>query len=158
MNPKRAQSLQAGLTSVSAKVYNCVPIETEWTAAQIQSELFRQGVNRDRRVVEGCLANLLADSLIREPHPGVFTRTIVREKGKLSIVAPVEEFADTTPVTIKEEEMRTPIDILTDLTVMARNLVQAIEAAAIEIEEQFNSNSEETKKLKQLQQLLKSLG
>ena len=155
MNPKRTQALLSGQTAISTKVYNCVPIESAWTTAQIHGELRRQGVNRDPRTVRGCLSSLLEDGLVREPIADHYIRTPVRDKTKLAVV-PASNQEEVT-MAVPEVKQRTPIDILTDLSLKARELTRAIEQAAVDIEEQFNFNTEENKKLKQLQQLLKNL-
>lgn len=183
MNEAKFNSIYNGLSSVAKKVYQSVPISSIWSAAQIHRELLRTGCAGDMKVTAGCLNTLLSSSLILEPRKGEFQRVAVRKKsdssaekmdeqgtGLKALSAIIENSRKVDSKEIKmppktEQSPKDPIDKLSLLSAKAlqiseslKTLANDIDNAALEISEQMSSSDAETTKLRQLQQLLKSLG
>ena len=174
MNPTRQQALINGLSSVAKRVFGSVPITEPWTVQQIYGELTRTGFSGDKRTVGGCLASLIATGLITEGPSGKFRRVAVKPLTKtpaaVAVAAATKELdmASQTTAALKPALIKNPaphIDKLAMISNQARSIAEQIkelasniETAAIEIDEQIKQGTEETAKLKQLQQLLKSLG
>ena len=165
MNNAKFQQTYRGLTSICQKVLDAVPIEGKWTVQQIMSEMARTGSVQDKRKVEGCLNSLIGSSLISEPETGRFRRVPVREPAKLAAVEK-EEIVAVQEITQAQSKQgsTSPLDKLAALSSrvrqiqeMMKNLASDIDDAAIAIEEQMSAVDEDTKKLRQLQQLLKSI-
>lgn len=89
---------------------------------------------------------LLEAGLVCEPKQGHFQRVTPREKVK------------AVPATIEEPPPEVgAVDMLSELATRARRLADDIDAAAEVIREQEQSNEEASRKLSQLQSILKSL-
>lgn len=178
MNQGRLKSIVCNLSSASTKVFDVVPLQEAWCIAQIIAELSRKGQNTDHKLVAGCLDGLVKFKLVNEPVRGYFIRahiskitpepeisTLEVKDLKMSVVkvkpiavATVAEAAN--PV----EEEKTPLDLLAGfgprIGVIIGNLqrlAQDIDGAALLVAEQLEVSEGKNEKLKQLQQLLKSL-
>lgn len=158
MNAVKADRLINGLTTIASHVYEAVPIGEEWTLTQIMHEIGRKGKRLDLDKVSGCLDSLRSQGLIKEPKKGSFKRVDFSKPVTLKAV-------ESPVIEPKEQSVRSPIDILSDLTNQADNLIQEAnkfkmmtEKAALELEELMQEKSEEAKKLGQLKALLKSIG
>lgn len=171
MNQGRLKSVINGLTGVSRRVYEAVPIAGPWTAAQIGTELFRTSHRIDPKTIEGCLASLTSQKLIAEPQRGLFCKFSLKETPAEKVTA--------TPAVVQHEEVKmaaiqkadtekssekSPIDILAEFgdriktaAVGLQKIASDIDAAAIAIEEQLEESEGKSVKLKQLQMLLKDL-
>lgn len=158
---QRMLSIINGLSGVARKVFDVVPIADEWTAQQMHRELLRLGHNVDIRTLTGCLASLCGSKLIIESSRGNFKKPpIKQEQEKVKTTKPVVELvkAESAP------DAESPIDILgrlsfrvTEIIGSLKKLASEIDTAALIIEERFSESEEKSEKLKQLQQLLKSL-
>lgn len=170
MNHARKMSLVGGLSGIAKKVFDTVPLGEEWTAGQIGAEMHRTGTAIDMKTLQGCLASLTNQKLIKEPDPGVFTR---KEKPVAKPAAQEPEYftkpKEATVLTIatsnQAKAKAAPIDVLSDIcqqidviSAGLKKLKGDIEVAAITIEEQFAESEKRSEKLKQLQELLKNLG
>lgn len=186
MTMSRQRALLNGQTAIARKVFSAIPITESWTARQIYSELCRLGHSVDFKVQAGCLAALICAGLVIEPTAGNYRRAAVKQfveltkpeakPGKTVIAAEVTaatrnkdiEMEAKPAAALKPALIKNPaphIDKLAMISNQARgiadqlkDLASNIETAAIEIDEQIKTGNEETAKLKQLQQLLKSLG
>lgn len=186
MTMSRQRALLNGQTAIARKVFSAIPITESWNARQIYAELCRVGHSVDFKVQAGCLAALICSGLIIEPTTGNYRRAAVKqfvehikpEAEQTRTIVAAEVIAATSnkdiematqpapalkPALVKTAT--TPIDKLATISNQARSiadqlkdLASNIETAAIEIDEQIKAGNEETAKLKQLQQLLKSLG
>ena len=164
---RRSQILKAQ-SSLAQKVYEAVPIEGPWSPSFIQSEMQRMGNSsaNDLRKIQGCLNTLIESGLIREPEKNVFQRIAVREKcAKLpEFTEPLKVKIPMPTTTTAPQTAKTPSQILASLSARAKKigeqvaaLAEDIDMAQLEIEEMNSAKDADTQKLKQLQQLLKSL-
>lgn len=170
VNETRFNSIINGLTSVSRKVFDAVPVETYWSAARIQSELFRCGSNQTMSVVMGSLKALVDFGLVHEIRKDLFTRVKAPIPKKRSPASEkLIEFQDSATSQQKEEKMinktSNPFDAVREVAIKFLDAAKTINALAIEIdlklsdvEKHMAANDQDTAKLKQLQSLLKSLG
>jgi len=165
MNAARLAELENGITAAAKKVLDVVPITEAWAGKQIHLELTRQGRSVDRSHVDGCLQSLKERGLVREPDVGMWIRVSAKPKPKpnLSSVPPVNpsimaqadaaEKAATDPL----DRLAALAQSLRDLSKMANNLANEIEAAALDVDARIQAASADGAKLRQLQALLKGL-
>ncbi|CAB4134781.1 hypothetical protein UFOVP274_61 [uncultured Caudovirales phage] len=172
MNYAKFNSIYQGLTSVSRKVYNAVPIGESWTPAWIASEIGRTGTAPEMKIIQGCLTSLKDNGLISETPLGKFSRKAVKmtpvikpEEIKVFKHKPAVTVIKAEPVEEETVEIESNIDKLASLakrTIEVSNMLKIlaadIENAALAIEEQNQARDKENAKIQQLVQLLKSLG
>ena len=178
MNYSRFQSTLKGQTTQAQRVYDAVPASTGWSYNEINSEIARSGNNMEYRILQGCIAALVRAALVREVrlpvghgearHPTLFMREAVRGRP----VKPLD-IQDSEPINNEEEEMslptstattRTPTDTLADLAQRARAMMATLSALATEIDDAalatqayIEQGDAGSKKLRQLQALLKDM-
>lgn len=174
ISSSRFNQVYASLSAQARRVYDATPILTPWSASYIYSEIQRTGTSfKDQHTVLGCLNSLIAAGLVAEPDKGAFVRTAVKNKNAdLPEPEPIATAAsDTSKTTETQKQTMTspkpahsPVAILSTLATRAkavsdaiRKLADDIETAALEIEENISVGEAEVAKLKQFQQLLKSL-
>jgi len=161
-----------GHTSVGRKIYNVVPIEYAWTTGEILSELRRNGVLVSKSAAIGCLKALAESGLINESS-GRWKRKyagVIYDKAKkdTSIVETKNEEPKMVRETVVAKDKKTPIDIMLSvsektremqdtITVMMERWRKMVDDAALEISQQIDEASDDSKKLKQLQDILKSV-
>lgn len=163
MNAARAAAVLKGQTALAQKVYNAVPIGEPWTAQEIEKELVRTGHPIGIHVIRGCLGALYESGLVRQPDNSRFIRTRVRDKQQKAEVITMPSTNVAPIVTPKESEV-TPADRLLALTDRFKSLVDEfgrmsaeLEDIAIAVTEQLSESDADTAKLRQLQQILKSI-
>jgi hypothetical protein len=171
MQQAKFDSIHRGLSSIAKKVFEGVPIAEPWSASQIHNELTRlQICGCDLRTVTGCLNTLVEAGLAEEPQRGAFIRAQIRQKAPAPTIKLVpsltkEPEMKPQPVATSNAPAETdPIDRLSGIAARVitvaetlRALASDIETAAIEIADRSEKRNDETKKLRQLQELLKSL-
>lgn len=174
MTPAKIAGLLQGQTSIARKLFEFVPIAEEWTEFQIASEMRRvTGSAPDLKVTRGCLRDLADSGLIRRRNDQ-FRRAHAPEKPQQKEAEMPAAKAVTTlqlKSTVKHEQQAapSPIEILGDIagSIVAlsksvagqlQQLASRVEEAAIQIEQGQEANAANLQKLKQLQQLLRSLG
>lgn len=174
MNHARFTAIHAGMTSVAKKVYEVTPIAESWSAGQICQELLRTGSSVDPRVISGCISALVHAGIVLQQGPDAYRRTPVRPKPERAApLAQPETMAKPTPTTTpppavpaaaKLTDPAGPIDKLGALSSRVSNMVELLQAlaididtAALEIEEQIQAKNAETAKLRQLQALLREM-
>lgn len=155
MTPEKQRQKLAGQTSLAQKVYQYVPIQEPWTAADIARAMVRaSGSQMDGRTLLGCLGCLKDSGLVREVSSSRFQRTAVSQpitpKPKEAMPAPQKP-------EVKPAAPASAIDLLAGIAKSMRALAGEIETAAIAIEEGQAKAGEEVQKLRQLQALLKGL-
>lgn len=153
VNAKQLKRAEDGLTGIAKTILDAVPISGAWNANQIVSELRRVGRQIEHKAVLGCLDSLRGQGLIREPERGLFVRVVVKQKESNMGVSPVAVLAVAA-----QQKDQTPLDILSSISERLRGLADEIDSSALKISEQFEARSDDTKKLQQLQQILKSIG
>lgn len=145
------------LSSIATKVFSAVPISEPWSMSRIFAEMRRAGgTTRDERIVCGCLNSLKEAGLIEEPEPSIFIRCKVRPSKSELVVEPKEKEPTPMPSPIVKQP-RAPLAILSELATRCKSLADAIETAALEIDEYVAAKDVDAGKLKQLQALLKGL-
>lgn len=164
MNQAKFESLHRGQTGIAKKVYEAVPIQAAMSASEICSEMRRLGSAQDLRVVVGCLCSLLDSGLIQERPKGSFLRTPVRAY-EPEPSPPQPQPMKTPALRIATVAPASPIERLTAISKRVtaamdelKAIADDIETAAIEITEQSERTQAESQKLRQLQELLKSIG
>ncbi len=159
MNAARLKELESAVTAAAKKVLECVPIGEAWSITQICAEMARQGKAVDRRHIDGCLASLKKNGLVREPVPSAWIR--VTAKPHLTPVdASILARADAVPAPAPIDPLERLANLavrLRDLSAQAVDLAGEIESAALDVEARIERAGEDGKKLKQLQALLKGL-
>lgn len=178
MRHHKFQAIYSGLTAVSKKIYDATPINEAWNANQINSELARTSTPVEFRTILGCLNGLVGAGLVKESPNGCFQRVRIISKPERSTEKDSAENANPDnsqsqtsrvigmqPTNSKEKIIIDPIEKIGQLAMQCREIMDAvqrlasnIETVAIEVQENFSSRDAEVQKLKQLQQLLKSLG
>ncbi len=174
MTPAKIAGLLQGQTSIARKLFEFVPIAAAWSEHQIASEMRRvTGSTPDLKVVRGCLRDLADCGLVRRSND-LFRRAHVPEKPQQKESEMPAAKAVTTlqlkPAATPEPQVApSPIEILGDIAgsivelskgvaVQLQQLASRVEEAAIQIEQGQEANAANLQKLKQLQQLLRSLG
>lgn len=156
------------LNGVAAKVLAVVPLAEPWTVSGICSELYRQGSRIDFNIVQGCLRALESSGHVKENPLGMFRRT--------TVAAGDEPMHKPTPVTPapspkvvamplpEKTPEREPLDTIGAFAQRLRETGRALimqaeelERLGIEYEQRVESAGEDGAKLRQLQNLLKSL-
>jgi hypothetical protein len=156
MNKARFNAIHGGLSSLAKKVYTSVPISEAWSSEKISREYSRVNIStQPKKAIEGMLSVLVESGLVIETAPGKFARVKVKEP----IIK--EKTVMPSPTVSKNTN---PLDLLTALAERAKNIsVEAaqlkidIENSALYIAEKFQGSEEKSRKLTQLQELLKGL-
>lgn len=161
MKQSKIDRIVKNLTSISKKVYDCVPILEEWSKSQIKGELMRVGGNQNSRVVDGCLDGLKKSGLIKEPRVGYFIQ--------ITASAPVSiKQQDFTEMSVSQKtnekpqeaamcDQVDPVAIIENLTAKMDELKADFEEAAIKISDYVEQSKKSVEKMQQLQMLLKSI-
>lgn len=163
MTPAKMESLTQGLNGVAKKVLEACPLSGPWTTGQIVGEIRRQGHGIEFNVVQGCIARLVEQGLVREPEHGLFVRVAARMRVVAKPEPEPEQPAERAPAH-RPEEPANPLDRLGRIAATARSLAEQlaalaseIDSAAIDAEQRVETISADASKLRQLQQLIKSL-
>lgn len=158
----RLATIERGLTGIARRVLDATPIGEAWSVHQVYSEIRRQGHSVDFRVVSGCLTSLCSQRLVREPQPGAYIR------GKVATIDD-EQAAQIESQAIKEAASLQPADgdpldrlgelagRIRLLAAEANRVADALDEATIEATGQMERLRADTKKLRQLQDLLKGM-
>ena len=178
MNPARLQSMERNLTGIARKVLESTPVAESWTVQRIYAELRRLGHSTEFRTVSGCLASLREQGLVTELRGCGYQRMTPRPQ-LVTPPAPAPETepqqeAATPPATTTaaakpaakpatKPELH-PLKQVEALAAEARAIAQRagelaarIEDLALDFEQRMEVVASETKKLRQLQELLRSI-
>ena len=178
MNAQKFAQKWEGLTGIAKKVYEATPKQEAWTDTQIADELRRTSPTRvDLRILAGCLKSLVGSGLVREVERGKFQREPVREKAPMPVpTAQVIEIRgeqkpmyvpkpDAQPIPKPTPAEVSPVDLLGSILKRIEGVVGVLKEigndmadAALKIEAGIEKNNADTAKLRQLQELLKSIG
>lgn len=163
MNPTRQQNMVDGLSSTAAKVFEAVPIRDQWDVRQIMLELARQGHRYALDRVSGCLKSLVDQGLIKEYRGGTFKRIDVTKRPAICTIREISPVTILHP-TQQPKEKPDPMDELARIAMNLRErgkaLIEeadAVEAAALEMQQKIEQASGENSKLAQLRNLLKDI-
>ena len=170
MNNSILLAKERGLTSVARKVYDATPIDEAWDVPRIITELGRLGSHVDHRVVFGCLASLRADGLVRELPDHKFVRVARRPRiversatAPAPVTAPAPEApmseapAQMTPEAPAAKSETDPLRKMAAIADALRSVAAQIEDVALEFEGHMDAIKADSAKLRQLQELLKSI-
>lgn len=155
MRVSRYEAMERELTPVARKVFECVPVQEAWTVFRISAELKRQGTPKDRRIVDGCLSSLVRDGLIKFDPPTDIYQRVEPRVATLNLVPEEPEVSAKKPSPM--ERMAALAERTRRLSLDLKVLADDIDAAAVLIDEETNEAGNDTKKLRQLQTLLKEL-
>lgn len=159
MNAARLREIEKGLKSPANKVYDVIPIQECWDAQKIQMELNRIGRPVERHNINGCLKLLREYGLIKESSTAM---------GHYCKVLPAEvekESKDRKVIQMKKvEEAKADVSdsmaVLSELAARLRStgevlaqLADAVEDAALRIEQEKQADAEALRKLKVLKEL-----
>ena len=164
MNYQRYQQVESGLSSIAKKVLSYVPLGECWKRARIATEIERQSRARvDPRTLDGVLASLVECGLVKEATRGEFRRVAPPEAHKpvLSLSDSDASKQDSPKPQEKKMPVTTsiakPIDKIASATSKLRTLAKQINDAANEIEDAALAEQQESQKMRQLSELLKSI-
>lgn len=162
MKALKLELAEQGLNGQARKVLEAVPMQEPWAKQQILAELRRVGSNAGMDVVEACLNTLRGRGLIKEPERGKFVRVVATERQPQP--QPEETIEVERMSAPQQEEKPDPLAQLADIAKRLRHfssdlsmMAAAVEDAAIAAEERIQQIKGDTAKLRQLQELLKSL-
>lgn len=165
VNQSKFEQAHRGLSAIAKKVFDSVPISEAWNIPAISADMRRLGSGgADSRIVLGCLNTLIEAGIVKEVSKGAFQRIEIREKAEPVVTSKPMEPSQMSiraiqPVAVQPvTQSATPIDRLSKFAIRLRELANDMETAALELAEQAEKNEIETSKMRQLQQILKSLG
>lgn len=168
LRESKFKAIHNGLSAIVKKVYEAVPIKDHWDKHKIILETQRLYPSlRDQNAILGCLDTLVRSGLVNELDGGSFRRehvekpSVVKKQLEQEFGIPekymkqetTESVPHVSPIEKITRLQQTVLKIISD----AKTLSDAIETVAIEVEMQFSERDAESKKLKQLQELLKGL-
>ena len=163
MKESRMRVLLSAQTVIAQKVYGAIPIQEEWDIKAICTELVRSGFQHDKRIINGCVNSLIASGLVIEKSRGKYQRIPVKPE-KENVPTTTETTKPLTPKNTSPEKAPA-IDRVCEisshfikLAASMKSLADDLETAAIELADQQQRSEDDVAKLKQLQQLLKSIG
>jgi hypothetical protein len=164
MQASKLVKAEQGLNGVMKKVLDAVPISEAWSKSQVVGELRRTGHNIGADVVESCLNAMRGKGLITEPVRGTFKRIAPKQKPQTEMEEPPMPAPHPFDPINATEPARDPLSRMADVAKSARSLASALQQLASEVEEiaiaseeRLEQISKDTEKLRQLQQLLKTL-
>lgn len=169
MNAAKLAEAERTVSIQARKVLEATPLAEIWTIKQVCSELGRRGVRMDVETVAGCLASLKDDGLVREHRRGEFQRISAKAPVLAAVPAAQTEPAQAaTPAASAPAAAPVRGDTLAKIAGLAASLrdaahqllseAQLLDDIAIEVEERIAAVGAESDKLRQLQQLLRSIG
>lgn len=172
MKLSRFQGIYNGMNSLAKKVYDAVPIENAWSMHKIVRELQRMKTPMEVSQVQGCLKYMLSMGIIKKDGEGDYIRTEL----KIANNNEPDEYVNEEPPTKELIQMATEpnkapstendvFNLLAslaqraqDISDQADHLKEDIEKAALTVQTEFDKNSAELGKLRQLKALLAGLG
>lgn len=179
MNEARQQRLLQGHTTLAQKVFDYVPIQEAWTAAQINAAIRNtSSTTANHRAVRACLGDMKDQGLIREVSSGLFQRHSVKHIPKI-LTQGNEEMSAKEVIVLKRVDSQLPetdapkqeesaIDLLAALSTEVieladefggrlKKLASRIEEVALSVEAEREKNAEALGKLEALKTILHSL-
>lgn len=159
MNKAQMEAKERGLTAIARKVYEATPIETPWELNRIVANVHQNGCTAEYRVIQGCLAYLRDERLVKEVAKNIYQRVAKREKPEKQ---PEPEQVPMKLVLPEKTQDDDPIKKIGDLAASLRSqstalsqLATQLEDVALEIQGVLEKNAEAANRLRALQSLLK---
>ena len=154
IHPKKYARIMREQSKEAQIVYEATPIKTPWSVQKICSEVVRMGnspIRHDR--VNGSLRHLQRAGVIREVGNNCYQRIPIAMKTPKPRINPEPKH--------KIPEVAVPQDSLLDrfsrISDLMRNAAEEIDNLALDIQSEIESAEAKSKKLKNLQQLLKAI-
>ena len=174
MTPARLQSIERNLTGIARKVLEATPVAESWSVQRIYAELRRLGHSTEFSTVSGCLTSLREQRLVAELRGGEYQRVAQRPKlveppatvpetqpQQEAATSPAITTAAAKPAVTSESDPLKQVEALAAearaIATRAGELAARIEDLALEFEQRMEAVAKETKKLRQLQELLRSI-
>lgn len=165
MTPAKCEIAMQSQSGIAKKVYECVPVQQPWQTFQIATALKNMtGSQADVRVVQGCLNDLVDSGLIRETQRRYYQRIQVEEKKKppepkMPAAANKPEVVAVEPR--KAAALEVLVELATEVVGVAdhiKRIAERMEDCALAIEQEREASTDELASLRQLKNLLKSIG
>ena len=163
MNESRQQKMLAGQSSIAQKVFGHVPIQSCWSARDIQGAVLNAKTSTaSAYAIRRALGELKDAGLIREPIGGKFQRDAATPKSKKEQA--VTQAAKQAVVSFKKTEGA--LDVLAvlsgevvslsdEFSKRMKALAVRIEEVALSVEAERESNAEAIVKARRLQEALR---
>lgn len=148
---QRLAEAEAGITGLSRRILDAVPKESPWATSKIINELRRRGANPEHQFVVRCIMELKQIGLVSEPEFGKFIRTKINRQ--IEAAKPQSNEAH-----VHNQTKVSTMDKLAHIAASLRNLAKDVEDAAIDFEERIGKTETDSLKLRQLQEIIKSIG
>lgn len=173
MNTAKLRATEAALTGMVKKVLGFVSTEEVRSIAQVCGAMHNEtGSRPDQRVVSGCLNTLVERGMVKEPQKGHFLRiadekkpepkvlpepasAVIRMMPALQVSTPAHDFGLQDGDAM--DRLAGIAKRLGGIADVVRNLVSDLEDVALDVETKMHKINTDTAKLRQLQELLKSL-
>lgn len=174
MNAARLKEAEKGQRMNARKVLAQIPTSHRVDSSYVDKRLREQGVQMDRRVLQGCLSSLCGAGLVVERPGGSFVRVVAKEKSPIP-QPPQENKKPELKLVSKEPKAAEPTtktddgdnDVLDRFTACAdeakavaehaMKLASNIENLALDIASKLDTIRADTAKLEQLRAMLRSL-
>lgn len=161
MNAAKFERKVQELTTTARKVFDVIPANDAWGREKIISECFRVGHHIQKNIVDGCIAALKEDGLVKEPRPGQFTRAKHSDYQPPAEPPQQESVTAKSPVQSQHESRSEKQDLLSriaNLSSQLRATANDLDSVALEVAETIQSAAKDSEKFRQLQALLKDAG
>lgn len=172
LNHAKVERLLSGQSAIARKVFGAVPMREQWRVHQIHDAM--PGAGADTRVILGCLQDLVDIGLVRESQQGTFQRvemrlpktpspkpkkdaTVSRLPTRIAAAINQQQGIESSPLDLLGELSGEIVSLAGEFQQRFSRLAGKVEEAALAIEVERERSTESVAKLKQLQQLLKSL-
>lgn len=158
MNSAKLVEAERGLSVMARKVLDATPKGPPASLHEVMKELHQAGSNPEQSVVLGCLNTLTKAGLVREPEPKMFTR--VTPRAILTVASAGKQTEDAAP-SVEKDTLAKIADLAAAVREASRALAAVatqLEDVALEVEDRIGKAGEGAEKLKQLQELLRSIG
>lgn len=167
MNGALIADKEKNLTGIVRKVLEATPITQEWKVSKILEEMRRVGHGADHPSVASALDRLKGMGLVKEPVSGAFVRVTPKPQKTEQKVAPTKlESIRRLESGARPDEAQSekPVDRLGAIAAEVRTLstrfaeiARQIDEAALDVQASMENSSDEMKKFRQLQEILKSI-
>lgn len=167
MNSALIADKEKNLTGIVRKVLEATPITQEWKVSKIIEEMRRVGHGADHPSVMSALDRLKGMGLVKEPIAGAFVRVTPKpQRPEQKVVLPKVESIRRVEniVALGGEQMNKPVERLGVIAAEVRTLsarfaeiARQIDDIALDVQASMETSSDEMRKFKQLQEILKSI-
>jgi hypothetical protein len=167
MNGALIAEKEKNLTGIVRKVLEATPITQEWRVSKILEEMRRVGHGADHPSVASALDRLKGMGLVKEPVAGAFVRAIQKPQRQDQKVTPTKlESIKRVECGSRPDDAQSekPVDRLGSIAAEVRTLstrfaeiARQIDEVALDVQASMETSTDDMRKFKQLQELLKSI-